>query len=111
MRCLRNVSAITKELCVIETQVVTEVSGSTEWGSQEWTRPYQGVLALIDESNEFADRNTETGMSPVAICPSPAALVFMLKQAGFARVEFLEPPPESYEQHQRGKRVVCAAYK
>lgn len=111
MRCLRNISAITKELCVLETQVVTEVSGSTEWGSQEWTRPYQGVLAMIDESNEFEDGNTETGVSPVAICPSPAALVFMLEQAGFSRVEFVEPPPESYEQHRRGKRVVCAAYK
>jgi hypothetical protein len=35
----------------------------------------------------------------------------MLKQAGFRRVEFVHPPNGAYEQHQRGKRVVCAAYK
>ncbi len=111
MRCLRNIAALTKELCVVETQVVDEVVGTTEWGSREWTRPYHGVLALIDESDEFLADNSETGASPVAACPSPAALLFMLKQAGFARVELIEPPPGAYEQHRRGKRVVCAAYK
>ena len=111
MRALRNLSAITSELCVIETQVVDEVEGEVEWGAREWTRPYQGVLALIDEGGEFYADNTETGHSPVATCPSPKGLTFMLKQAGFQRVEFVEPPAGAYEQHARGKRVVCAAYK
>ena len=111
MLCLRNISRITGELCVIETQVVDEVEGVTEWGARGWTRPYHGVLALIDESGEFYHDNAETGASPLATCPSPDALRFMLKQAGFQRVEFVQPPPGAYEQHQRGKRVVCAAYK
>ena len=111
MRCLRNIASITTDLCVIETQVVTEVVGSTEWGAKDWTRPYQGVLALIDESDEFSAGNAETGASPVATCPSLRALLFMLKQAGFRRVDLIKPPPGSYEQHRRGKRVVCAAYK
>jgi tRNA (mo5U34)-methyltransferase len=111
MLCLRNISRITGELCVMETQVVGEVEGVAEWGAREWTRPYHGVLALIDESGEFYHENTETGASPLATCPSPNALRFMLKQAGFQRVEFIEAPPGAYEQHQRGKRVVCAAYK
>jgi ubiquinone/menaquinone biosynthesis C-methylase UbiE len=111
MLCLRNISRITGELCVIETQVVDEVEGVTEWGAREWTRPYHGVLALIDESGEFYHENAETGASPLATCPSPNALRFMLKQAGFRRVEFVQPPNGAYEQHQRGKRVVCAAYK
>jgi tRNA (mo5U34)-methyltransferase len=111
MLCLRNISRITGELCVIETQVVDEVEGMAEWGARVWTRPYHGVLALIDESGEFYHANAETGSSPLATCPSPNALRFMLKQAGFRRVEFVEPPPGAYEQHQRGKRVVCAAYK
>jgi ubiquinone/menaquinone biosynthesis C-methylase UbiE len=111
MLCLRNISRLTSELCVIETQVVDEVEGSAEWGAREWTRPYHGVLALIDESGEFYNENTETGASPLATCPSPNALHFMLKQAGFRRTEIIEPPPGGYEQHQRGKRVVCAAYK
>jgi tRNA (mo5U34)-methyltransferase len=111
MRCLRQVAAVTGELCLIETQVVDEVEGSAEWGSREWTRPYQGILAVIDETGEFDAGNRETGVSPIATCPSPKALLFMLKQAGFKRAEILAPPPGAYEQHARGKRVVCAAWK
>jgi tRNA (mo5U34)-methyltransferase len=108
---LRNISRITGELCILETQVVDEVEGATEWGARAWTRPYRGILALIDESGEFYNQNTETGASPIATCPSPKALEFMLRQAGFGRVEIIEPPADAYEQHRRGKRVVCAAYK
>jgi ubiquinone/menaquinone biosynthesis C-methylase UbiE len=111
MLCLRQVAEVTKEMCVIETQVVDEVEGFAEWGSQEWTRPYQGILALIDESGEFKDGNRETGVTPMATCPSPKALLFMCRQAGFTRAEILTPPPGAYEQHARGKRVVCAAWK
>ena len=111
MLCLRQVAAVTGELCLIETQVVDEVEGATEWGAQEWTRPYKGILAIIDESGEFDNGNRETGVTPMATCPSPKALLFMLKQAGFRRAEILTPPDGAYEQHARGKRVVCAAYK
>ena len=41
MRCLRQVAAVTGELCVLETQVVDEVEGCAEWGSREWTRQCQ----------------------------------------------------------------------
>lgn len=111
MLCLRQVAAVTSELCLIETQVVDEVEGAAEWGSREWTRPYHGILALIDETGEFDAGNRETGVSPVATCPSPKALLFMLKHAGFRRAEILPAPPGAYEQHARGKRVVCAAWK
>ena len=111
MRCLRQVAAVTGELCLIETQVVDEVEGYAEWGSREWTRPYQGILAVIDETGEFDAGNRETGVSPMATCPSPKALLFMLKHAGFRRAEILQPHPGAYEQHARGKRVVCAAWK
>jgi len=111
MLCLRQVSAVTRELCVIETQVVDEVEGFAEWGSRDWTRPYQGIIALVDESGEFEAGIRETGVTPMATCPSPKALRFMLYQAGFRRVDTITPPPDAYEQHARGKRVVCAAWK
>jgi len=111
MLCLRNVSRLTGEICVIETQVVDEVEGYAEWGARAWTRPYHGVLAVIDESAEYLNQNTEAGATPLATCPSPVALHAMLKHAGFRRSEIIEPPPGAYEQHQRGKRVVCVAYK
>lgn len=111
MRCLRQVAAVTGELCIIETQVIDEVEGYAEWGSREWTRPYQGVIAVIDEAGEFDAHNRETGVSPMATCPSPKALLFMLTHAGFRRAEILPPPAGAYEQHARGKRVICAAWK
>ncbi len=71
MLCLRQVASVTGELCVIETQVVDEVEGFSEWGSREWTRPYHGILALIDESGEFQggqsrDRSHSHGHLPFA---------------------------------------------
>ena len=111
MLCLRNASAVTTEMCVVETQVIDEVEGETEWGASGWKRKYQGVLALIDETPEFNQNNRETGATPLATCPSRTGLVSMLKHAGFARIEFIAPPAQAYEQLARGKRVVCAAYK
>jgi tRNA (mo5U34)-methyltransferase len=111
MLCLRNMASVTSELCVLETQVVDEVEAIAEWGSRKWSRPYQGILALIDESAEYDASNREVGSTPLATCPSPRALEVMLKHAGFKRVEFIDPPANAYEQHARRKRVVCAAWK
>lgn len=111
MRCLRNISAVTGRAAVIETQVIEEVEGRTEWGARQWTQPYQGVLALIDESAQFAQGNPEAGATPLASCPSPKALQTMLLHAGFRAVKFIDPPQDAYEQLARGKRVVCLALK
>ncbi len=111
MLCLRQVAAVTGEMCIIETQVVDEVEGVAEWGARDWKRPYQGILALIDETGEFDAGVRETGMTPMATCPSPKALRFMLRQAGFRRIEQIPPHEGAYEQHARGKRVVYAAWK
>ncbi len=111
MMCLRQVSAVTGEMCIVETQVVDEVEGTAEWGARDWQRPYQGILALIDETGEFDAGVRETGMTPMATCPSPKALRFMLRQAGFRRVEQVPAHEGAYEQHARGKRVVYAAWK
>jgi ubiquinone/menaquinone biosynthesis C-methylase UbiE len=111
MLCLRQVSAVTGEMCVIETQVVDEVEGAAEWGARDWQRPYQGILAVIDETGEFDNGGRETGVTPMATCPSPKALRFMLRQAGFRRVEQIPAHAGAYEQHARGKRVVYAAWK
>ena len=111
MLCLRQLSAVTGELCVLETQVVDEVEGFTEWGSRHWTYPYRGILALIDESGEFDAGNRESGVAPLVTCPSPRAVEAMLRHAGFRRVEFVPPAADAYEQHARRKRVVVAAWK
>ncbi|MEQ1884546.1 MAG: methyltransferase domain-containing protein [Bryobacteraceae bacterium] len=111
MLCLRNIAAVTSGICILETQVTDEVEGEVEWGSQKWTRPYHGVLALIDESDEYYNNRPETGASPIATCPSPKALHTMLRHAGFRKTEIIEPPPGAYEQLARKKRVICVAEK
>jgi tRNA (mo5U34)-methyltransferase len=111
MLCLRRAASVTKDVCIIETQVIDEVEGATEWGHKAWLHGYQGALALIDESVDFTSGNNEMGATPLATCPDRRGLVTMLTHAGFPRVEFVAPPPGAYEQLARGKRVMCAAYK
>lgn len=111
MLCLRRAAAVTKDVCILETQVVDEVEGETEWGAKACKQRYRGVLALIDESTEFDSGNPEMGATPLATCPSRTGLVTMLKHAGFPNVEFVDAPIGGYEQLVRGKRVVCAAHK
>ncbi len=111
MLCLRNLSSVTQRLSVIETQVIDEVEGEVEWGSELWKHRYRGVLALIDEDAEFRTGNTEVGATPLGLCPSPNALRTMLEHAGFRDVVFLEPPSDAYEQLARKKRIVCVARK
>lgn len=111
MRVLRRLHALTGELLVLETQVVDEVEGVAEWGSQAWTRPFHGILAVIDETGEYREGNPETGSTPIVTCPSPRALRFLLTAAGFRDVQTVQPPPDAYEQLARGKRMVVTARK
>src|SRR5579862_489754 len=96
MLCLRTMAEVTGELCMVETQVIDEIEGVSEWGAKAWTRPYQGVIAIIDEGGEFHVGNRETGVTVMATCPSLKALLYMLRNAGFRRVEVIEPPPGAY---------------
>lgn len=109
MLILRNVFSVTKNLCIIETQVIDEIEGETEWGSGAHKKqPFHGVLALIDETEAFLE-NSEAGLTRLVMCPSKKALTAMLRQAGFRAVEYIAPPDGAYEQLARGKRVVCVA--
>ena len=108
---LREVSRVTKELCVIETQVVDELPGKTEWGSKDWQRDYKGTFALIDERPEFDSGNAEAGSFGLSLCPSLGALRVMLEAVGFRQITVVNAPVGGYEQHVRGKRVVVSAAK
>ena len=109
--CLRNAAALTRELLLIETQVIDSVEGQTEWGRRDGVRPYRGAFALVDESTELDRGSLEAGATALSLCPSLEAVVHVLETVGFARTELIPPPADAYEQHRRGKRVVVAAYK
>lgn len=111
MRCLRQVVRFVGDAIVVETQVIDEIEGSTEWGRKESEMPYQGTLALIDESAAFRRGNTEAGATPLALCPSPRAVHAMLRAVGFEHTRTLVPPADAYEQLARGKRIVVAGWR
>ena len=108
---LRSISNATKELCVIETQIIDDFAGKTEWGSHDWHREYKGAFVLIDERPEYDSGNAEAGSYGLSLCPSLSALRIMLQAVGFKHIEVMSAPVGGYEQHARGKRVVVSAAK
>ena len=81
---LRLARALSKGICLIETQLAPESDAELEWGARSWFG-----LDL-----------------PCAVAPGVDVL---LPQLGFAEVEVLKPLADSYEQLARGMRVMIAA--
>lgn len=104
---LRLARALTRRVCVIETQVVPNMTGVVDWGAYTFQRPMVGSVAIIDETAEtHAPEASTTG---ICLCPSYEALVWLLHKVGFAAVERVGPPADAYEQHASGKRVMVVA--
>jgi SAM-dependent methyltransferase len=108
MRLLRLARALTRVACVIETQVVPNMTGVVDWGSWRFQRPMLASLGLIDESAET--HGPEASAYGLCLTPSHEALLLMLRHAGFPRVERVAVPPEGYEQLVSGKRIMVVGY-
>lgn len=105
---MRLARSLTRRACVIETQLVPNMTGVVDWGANTFQRSMIGSFAIIDETDEtHAPEASTTG---ICLCPSYEALVWVLRKVGFARVERVAPPAGAYEQHASGKRVVVVAY-
>jgi SAM-dependent methyltransferase len=107
---LRLAHAITKSVCLIETQIAPNMSGVTDWGSEKFHKQIVGCLAIVDESGELAGGNMEANTTAISLFPSLPGLLWLLKAVGFAHSEVLPPPAGAYEQLASGKRVIVAAY-
>jgi tRNA (mo5U34)-methyltransferase len=105
---MRIARALTRRACVIETQVVPNMTGVVDWGAHTFQRPMVGSFAIIDETDET--HAPEASITGICLCPSYEALVWVLRKVGFARVERIAAPPDAYEQHASGKRVVVVAH-
>lgn len=105
---IRLARALTKKACVIETQVVPNMTGVVDWGSYQFQRPMVASFGIIDETDEtHAPEASTTG---ICITPSYDALVFLMRKLGFTRVERLTVPEGGYEQLASGKRVMVIGY-
>lgn len=107
---LRLARAITKRVCLIETQVAPNLSGVTDWGSYKFNKSIVGCLAIVDESGELAADNKEANTTAITLFPSLPGLLWLLKAVGFKDAEIIPPPADAYEQLASGKRVIVAAY-
>lgn len=107
---LRFAQAITEKVCLIETQVVPNMTGITDWGSYRYNKEIVGCLAIIDETQELQSNNPEANITPISIVPSLPGLLWLLKAVGFKHAEVINPPPGAYEQLASFKRVIVAAY-
>jgi len=105
---LRISRALTRRVCLVETQVAPNLSGPLDWGHYEFVKPMQGSFAVIDETEET--HGPEMSTAGICLAPSVEALLWIMRKVGFDRVELLKPPENSYEQHRFGKRVMVAGY-
>jgi tRNA (mo5U34)-methyltransferase len=92
---LRVARALTKRLCLVETQIVPGMTGMVDYGSFRFVRPLKG---------------SEASTTGICLVPSLEALFWILRKVGFSRVELLPPPADAYEQLRYGKRVMVAAF-
>ena len=103
---LRLARALTRRVCLIETQVVPNMSGQVDWGSYEFVRPLKGVFGIIDEVDET--HGAEASITGVCLAPSVEGLLWTMRAAGFSQARVLPVPEDGYEQLKYGKRVMVA---
>lgn len=109
VRVLRQIASVTERAIVIESQLLDEPScPPVEWGREGYRLPVRGTFAVLDESR-LHPTNSETGASPLALCPSEMAIRTVLAHCGFGRVDRVFPPEGANEQLVRGKRGVFVA--
>ena len=105
---LRVARALTKRICLVETQIVPGMTGVVDYGSFRFVRPLKGSFGIIDETEET--HGPEASTTGICLVPSLEALFWIMRKVGFSRVEMLPPPEDAYEQLRYGKRVMVAAY-
>ncbi|MDX1569622.1 MAG: methyltransferase domain-containing protein [Xanthomonadales bacterium] len=106
---IRTAHALTKKVCLIETQVVPHLSGPVDWGNHTFVKELKGCFGIIDETHET--HGPEASTLGICLAPSTPALLWIMEKVGFDRVELVPPPDNAYEQHRFGKRVMVAGFR
>lgn len=110
VQALRLARSHTTNVCLVETQVAPNLSGPIDWGSYEFVNTMVGSFAVVDETGDLENESAEANTTAISLVPSVEALVWLMEQVGFARVEVVTPSADAYEQHRFAKRVVVAGY-
>ncbi len=105
---LRTAAALTRRVCLVETQIVPGLTGMVDYGSYRFVRPLKGSFGIVDETEET--HGPEASTTGICLVPSLDALIWIMRKVGFRRVDVLPPPADAYEQLRYGKRVMVAGY-
>jgi tRNA (mo5U34)-methyltransferase len=101
---IRIVRSLTKDICVMETQVARETPYlECAWGSNPLIRKGPGI-ALVESDDVHAE-----GTRSISMVPTLDALYKMLYSVGFSRVYLSIPSNEMFEQYRDFDRVVIFA--
>lgn len=103
---LRRAREMCKGLCVVETQVVPNMSGNVDWGSYRYVKPLMGSFGIIDETYET--HGMEASVTGICLAPSTEGLIWIMEKVGFKDVQLLPCPDDGYEQLRFGKRVMVS---
>jgi len=105
MDTIRRVRAVTTDLCVIDTQVLRQSSQvTTAWITEDNLIDTESVIGLIEEPD--AVWNPAAGTTGLSFVMNEAALMLMLKHAGFVDVERVEPFEGCFQPYATYDRLV-----
>lgn len=105
---LRVARALTKKVCIVETQAVPGLTGWVDYGSYRFVRPLKGSFGIIDETGET--HGPEASTTGICLVPSIEGLCWIMDRLGFSRIEILPVPDDGYEQLVHRKRVMVAGF-
>ena len=109
MGVLRLARALTRRLCVIESQTArVETPALFGFTARQAFESTEAVLAVHREGDQDTNQLASFGGS-LSFCPNPAALRLMTSEAGFGEVHRAEPEPEHDPDFHTGDRMVLFA--
>ena len=108
MDALRRVRAVTRELCVIDTQVLRKSPPvTTAWITEDRLVETEDVIGIIEEPD--AIWNPAASVTGMSLVVNRSALLTMLRHAGFREVEQVQPYPGCFQPYATFDRVVLLA--
>jgi len=103
---LRKARRWTKRALVVETQTtILDLTGKVDTGSYLWSTEMHGIFGICSDA-----KGPDGAATDIVLIPSPKGLLWIMNQLGFYRVEVVAPPPDAYEQHASGKRMMVVGY-
>ncbi|MBJ7608239.1 MAG: methyltransferase domain-containing protein [Candidatus Dormibacteraeota bacterium] len=103
---LRIARSLTRRICLIETVIGPNLTGTVDWGSRTHTKPISGAFCVVDEAADVREGNREANVSAISLVPSLDALLFVMQAVGFSHVAVASPPQDGHEQLASGQRAL-----